>query len=58
MKYLIAFVVFIILLLAYMFIQALSYKTRHYELSGGAEFAFCIPIYIGLLFISRPDKND
>lgn len=54
MKYLIAFVVFIILLLAYMFIQALSYKTRHYELSGGTEFRFLhiTDIHIGLLFIS------
>jgi predicted MPP superfamily phosphohydrolase len=37
-----------------MFIQALSYKTRHYELSGGAEFRFLhiTDIHIGLLFIS------
>jgi|LFRM01.2.fsa_nt_gb predicted MPP superfamily phosphohydrolase len=54
MKYLIAFAALVILLLAYMFIQAMSYKTRHYELSGGAEFRFLhiTDIHIGLLFIS------
>ncbi|NLG88218.1 MAG: metallophosphoesterase [Clostridiaceae bacterium] len=54
MKYLIALVSLGILLLVYMFIQAMSYKTRHYELSGGAEFRFLhiTDIHIGLLFIS------
>ena len=54
MKLLIASVSVVILLLAYMFIQALSYKTRYYELSGGTEFRFLhiTDIHIGLLFVS------
>ncbi|HEY8500368.1 MAG TPA: metallophosphoesterase [Clostridia bacterium] len=54
MKLLIAFILLVILLIAYMFIQALSYKTRYYELSGGTEFRFLhiTDIHIGLLFVS------
>lgn len=54
MKFVIAFTVLAILLFAYMFIQALLYRTRHYQLSGVAEFRFLhiTDIHIGLLFIS------
>lgn len=54
MKYLIAFVSLVILVLAYMFIQAMSYKTRYYELSGGVKFRFLhiTDLHIGLLFVS------